>query len=322
MKYFASALVLFAGAAIALQSIETTIPSQKSVAKLMEEKLRAVRRYEEETEIDQPSKSRSQCDNVKFCRDFMASKQMPNATSPYALSNFVVNANNTITADLTNALPNNVQAASLTLELKFYQEGIMQVNLACPGEDARFGISSTGIGVAWEQLVQETNLASKTTTASDRATVSLQSSDGLNQIRYEVLYSPFRIIQYINNIVTLVVNDAEDLRYASLDAPHNTYMNGNDQLIEGYEIGVGITLSTDYVFGLPQRAASTFQLKHGVNYRLFNQDKFDHPYGTLDPLYGSWPYLTGHSAVMDASVVWMNSSETYVNIDSTTNSVT
>ncbi len=86
----------------------------------MEEKLRAVRRYEEETEIDQPSKSKSQCDNVKFCRDFMASKQMPNATSPYALSNFVVNANNTITADLTNALPNNVQAASLTLELKFY----------------------------------------------------------------------------------------------------------------------------------------------------------------------------------------------------------
>jgi hypothetical protein len=48
-----------------------------------------------------------------------------------------------------------------------------------------------------------------------------------------------------------VVNDTDDLRYAALDAPHNTYMNGNDQLIEGYEIGVGVTLSTNYVFGLP-----------------------------------------------------------------------
>jgi alpha-glucosidase (family GH31 glycosyl hydrolase) len=119
-----------------------------------------------------------------------------------------------------------------------------------------------------------------------------------------------------------VINDTDDLRYAALDAPHDTYMNGNDQLIEGYEVGVGITLSTNYLFGLPQRAASTFKLKSGVNYRLFNQDKFDHPYGTLDPLYGSWPYLTGHSAIMDASIAWMNSSETYVHIDTTTNSIT
>jgi hypothetical protein len=56
----------------------------------------------------------------------------------------------------------------------------MQVNLACPGEDDRFSISSTGIGVAWEQLVQVTDLASKTTIASDKTTVALQSSDGLN----------------------------------------------------------------------------------------------------------------------------------------------
>ncbi len=56
----------------------------------------------------------------------------------------------------------------------------MQVNLACPGEEDRFGISSTGIGVAMDQLMQVTNLSSKTTIASDKATVALQSSDGLN----------------------------------------------------------------------------------------------------------------------------------------------
>jgi hypothetical protein len=32
--------------------------------------------------------------------------------------------------------------------------------------------------------------------------------------------------------------------------------------------------------------------------------------------------LTGHSATMDASFAWMNSSETYVSIEPTTNSIT
>lgn len=98
-------------------------------------------------------------------------------------------------------------------------------------------------------------------------------------------------------------------------------MDGNDQLIEGYEIGIGITISAENVYGLPQRAIDTFPLKKDNHYRLFNQDKFDHPYGSNDPLYGSWPYLTGHSATMDASVAWMNSSETYVTIESTNNTI-
>lgn len=50
----------------------------------------------------------------------MESKKMTNATTPYAASNFVVTAENTITADLTNASPSDQQAASLTLQLKFY----------------------------------------------------------------------------------------------------------------------------------------------------------------------------------------------------------
>lgn len=150
----------------------------------------------------------------------------------------------------------------------------------------------------------------------------MNSSDQLNSIRYEVLFSPFRIVQYVNNIVTAVVNDTDDLRYAALDAPHNTYMDGNDQLIEGYEVGVGVTLSTDYVYGLPQRASDSFMLKQNEVYRLFNQDLYWHPYGSIEPLYGSWPYLTGHSSVMDASFAWMNSSETYVSIEETTNSIT
>ena len=66
------------------------------------------------------TKLRNHCYGVKFCREFMESKKMANATTPYAASNFVVTAENTITADLTNASPSDQQAASLTLQLKFY----------------------------------------------------------------------------------------------------------------------------------------------------------------------------------------------------------
>jgi hypothetical protein len=40
-------------------------------------------------------------------------------------------------------------------------------------------------------------------------------------------------------------------------------MNGNDQLIEGYEIGMGFTYASQYMYGLPQRAMNTTYLPLG-----------------------------------------------------------
>ena len=40
-------------------------------------------------------------------------------------------------------------AENLVMELKFYQEGMMQAKINNPGEAYRFSISSTGIGVEW-----------------------------------------------------------------------------------------------------------------------------------------------------------------------------
>ena len=101
---------------------------------------------------------KDRCYNNKFCRDFMESRKrvtegLPGCGTPYAATNAAVSANNTITANLTNPDPNDQQAANLLLELTFYQEGIMRVNISCPGVEQRFSISSTGIGVEWSQLV-------------------------------------------------------------------------------------------------------------------------------------------------------------------------
>ena len=179
--------------------------------------------------------------------------------APYNMTNPAVTVNNTITANLTIEAENEMQAGNLTMTLTFYQDGIMQVNMACPGEDPRFSISSTGIGVEWSQLIQVTDLANFTTITADMVTVDgLISQSGLDTFKYEIMATPFRIIQYINNEITLVVNNQDSLRYAPPTAPHDTYMDGNDQLITGYEIGLGFQFSAMNIYGIPQRASNTF----------------------------------------------------------------
>lgn len=197
----------------------------------------------------------------------------------------------------------------------------MHAVLACPGEDPRFSISSTGIGVEWSQLVQVTNLTNMVATTADNATVTLVDAAN-NTIEYFFEFIPFRITQKINNQTGIYINQGDDLRYAPPTAPHDSYYDGYDQLISGYEIGLSFTFDADYIFGIPMRAVDSFALPVNETYRLFNQDLVKHPYGNPDPLYGNWPYLTAHSANVDASVIWMNSAETYVSIDQVQNNAT
>jgi mannosyl-oligosaccharide alpha-1,3-glucosidase len=127
----------------------------------------------------------------------------------------------------------------------------------------------------------------------------------------------------VNGYASLVGNAFDTLQFSAPDAPHDFYYIENDQVVTGYEIGMSFILQTERIWGLPQRAADMFQLATaGANdpYRLFNQDKYWHPYGSLDPLYGSYPYLTGHLTNADMSVLWMNSAETFVQINDTNNS--
>ena len=48
-------------------------------------------------------------------------------------------------------------------------------------------------------------------------------------------------------------------------------------------------------------------------YRIFNKDQFL-PENQRDGLYGSIPYTTGHSIDHDASVLWVNAAETWVDV--------
>ena len=79
---------------------------------------------------------------------------------------------------------------------------------------------------------------------------------------------------------------------------------------------MGFEFSARHLYGLPQRASNLRLETTGKTgpYRLFNQDLFPHSPEAMTNLYGSIPYLTGHSFRGDMSVAWMNSADTWVDI--------
>jgi alpha-glucosidase (family GH31 glycosyl hydrolase) len=85
---------------------------------------------------------------------------------------------------------------------------------------------------------------------------------------------------------------------------------------------MGYFVNAVNMFGLPERAAE-FQLNFTETqgpYRLWNTDEFDHPWGSTWPLYAAVPYIVGHAATQTASVAWLNSAETFVDLFHYTNS--
>ena len=88
------------------------------------------------------------------------------------------------------------------------------------------------------------------------------------------------------------------------------------KVVQGYSVGLDFTVNSTHMFGLPQRA-DNFRLEEtGFDhpYRLFNQDRWQwsEEGKNSEPLYGSVPYIMGHSHQSDASIAWMNSAETFV----------
>lgn len=89
-----------------------------------------------------------------------------------------------------------------------------------------------------------------------------------------------------------------------------------DEVIDGYSVGMGFFIPSFDLFGLPERA-DTFHLNFTDGkepIRLFNQDVMQGNFYNATPLYGNIPYVTGHSKDVDVSIAWMNSAEGWVDI--------
>ena len=76
---------------------------------------------------------------------------------------------------------------------------------------------------------------------------------------------------------------------------------------------------------MPERV-DTFRLKsteaRGEPLRLYAMDVFPHDTYAREGVYSSLPYLQGHRIDFDSNLLWMTSSETFVDIYSIQNNVT
>ena len=80
-------------------------------------------------------------------------------------------------------------------------------------------------------------------------------------------------------------------------------------------VGIGVLFETQYLYGIPERPAS-FLLSETIDkepYRLFTSDMFVHS-DINRGMYGSVPYITGHSNSFDSSFLWLNAADTWTDL--------
>lgn len=81
-------------------------------------------------------------------------------------------------------------------------------------------------------------------------------------------------------------------------------------------VSLGFFFRTEHLYGIPGREYD-FDLKtteESGPYHLFNRDLDPHWPRNKTELYGSIPYVTGHSTTFDSSVAWLNSADTWVEV--------
>ena len=220
-----------------------------------------------------------------------------------------------------------------------------------PGS-SRFRISQEDLPVVEDQLDRIENLMDHVTIKDHMVVIDgLAHDDGSETFKYEVEYNHFKITQYSNDVVTLVMNVDDSLYYeddrkvggaeASSGVADDTCIDGMRSRAEkrhGYDvfrdvdeslagelfggvkqaIGMGYFYpTTDHLFGIPERESGLELQNTPVDqpYQLFATDQPNHMPGNPQPLYGSVPFVQGLSIDKSQAVTWINSAHTWVEID-------
>ncbi len=85
-------------------------------------------------------------------------------------------------------------------------------------------------------------------------------------------------------------------------------------------VGIGALFETKSLYGLSERESSLLLSETLTTdpYRFFNIDYYCHQKDDPRGEYGSIPYITGHSKTNDASLLWVNSADTWTDLISAT----
>ncbi|KAF8937068.1 hypothetical protein BGZ47_009200 [Haplosporangium gracile] len=180
-----------------------------------------------------------------------------------------------------------------------------------------------------------------------------RDEDGLFTITYgsqrqnsaRIRFAPFQIEFLVDDVSTLVLNEGGLLKIEAAQARSEVtdtrtrtplerrleqgmwserFKDIIDTKPRGPEsFGLDITFSEiEDVYGIPEHASSlslkttrSSGAQYTEPYRLYNLDVFEYEVDSPMALYGSIPFMLGHSKNKTAGVFWMNAAETWIDIE-------
>lgn len=165
------------------------------------------------------------------------------------------------------------------------------------------------------------------------------------QLAVELTYSPVKLTVSKNGVAQVVVNErgffnVEHYRTKDENAKHllphesdfdmfaDSFADCKDDLLPFGPEAIAADISLPgytHVYGIPEHADS-FSLKDTTGdakwpYRLYNVDIFEYETDSRMPMYGTIPLLVGVSPQASVGVFWINSADTFVDIDKSSGSV-
>jgi len=182
-----------------------------------------------------------------------------------------------------------------TMEIHFFEDGIFKLNCINPVNPSKF---------SFELVEKPSNLtpysiSDKVVIEKDLVVVSLTQV----QAKVVITLNPFTItLQNENNETLFKVNSNNSLKFDE-------------------NLTCDFTFSTEYLYGLPERATDLLleDTQKDLPYRFYNQDVPVYPLGCKNSLYGTVPIIVGRNPNSKTlvSMYWQNTSDTYIDIHRT-----
>ncbi|XP_022905864.2 neutral alpha-glucosidase C-like [Onthophagus taurus] len=230
------------------------------------------------------------CDSQPFCKEIRDGTQK---------SSFTVNEYTLIDGVLVLNATNNL---GIFFEMKIFmlEGGMIRVKLEDPS-NPRYDLKTV--------LNQEPNLRMGKIDFESRDYLIFSGIGGEEEIH--VYFNPLELEVYklIKNTYEMIlkINDNQMLNFNVEDSNKAVSLDFN-------------FIHAQVAYGIPQHAEQ-LSLQNTINgedknpYRLFNNDFCCYPIGTKEALYGSIPVLYAHGTELTSGVFWLNSAQTFVDIN-------
>ncbi|KAK6462915.1 glucosidase II [Scheffersomyces coipomensis] len=184
--------------------------------------------------------------------------------------------------------------------------------------------------------------------ANDKFTIDLKNDvliityGDAKQYRAIVDFWPIKLTIYHKDKIQIIANDKnlfnfEHWRLQDENSHHLTEEETDYDMFEDHfkdskedsiplgpeSIGLDFTFKNfQHLYGIPEHADS-MNLKDttesSMPYRLFNVDIFEYETDSRLPMYGAIPFILASKPEISVGLFWINSADTFINVDKTTN---